>query len=123
MNNLNDITDKWFFSNPNPILKQLHVYVKGDALVILPIWIVIFITFFIDWRFMLLEIGAFLCLRGIGEMIYWLLQQFGEKKYRPETKYKNLSNNAVYILYQLFGMVNALIGIILIFFALIYCYR
>lgn len=119
---MNKLTDKWFFSNINPILRLLHVYIKGDALIVVPIWIVFFITLFIDWRFMLIEIGSFFSLRGIGEMIYWLLQQFGDRQYRPDDRFKGLGNNALYILYQLSGMLTALIGISLIFFTLIYCY-
>lgn len=117
-----ELTDKWFYSKPNFLLRQLHVYVKGDALEILPIWIFIIITGFISWKFMLLEIGVFLTLRGLGEMIYWLLQQFGDKKYRPATKQIKLGNDAIYILYQLSGFRNAFIGIVLTLFVLVYLF-
>ena len=117
-----DLTDKWFYSKPNLFLRQLHIYVKGDALVIIPIWIFILVTGFFSWKFMLLEIGVFLTLRGLGEMIYWLLQQFGEKEYRPSTSHKKLGNNAIYILYQLSGFRNAFIGIVLALFVLIYLF-
>lgn len=117
-----ELTDKWFYSKPNFILRQLHVYVKGDALEIIPIWIFILITGIFSWKFMLLEIGVFITLRGLGEMIYWLLQQFGEKKYRPSTSQKKLGNDAVYILYQLSGFRNAFIGIVLTLFVLIYLF-
>lgn len=117
-----DFTDKWFYSRPNWLLRQLHIYIKGDALVIIPIWIFIVITGFFSWEFMLLEIGVFLSLRGSGEMIYWLLQQFGEKNYRPSTSHKKLGNDAVYILYQLSGFRNAFIGIVLTLFVLIYLF-
>jgi hypothetical protein len=119
---LNKLNDKWFFSNTNSLYKLLLVYIKGDALIVLPIWIVILITSFIDWRFMLIEIGALLSLRGIGEMIYWLLQQFSDRQYRPDNKFKELSNNAIYILYQLSGMLTSFVGICLIVFTIIYCY-
>jgi len=117
-----DLTDKWFYSEPGKLLRLLHIYVKGDALTLLPIWIFILITGFFSWRFMLLEIGIFWFLRGFGELIYWLLQQFGAKTYRPETKHEKLSNNAVYILYQLSGFRNAFLGLSLIAFVLIYLY-
>lgn len=116
------LTDKWFYSKPNLLLRNLHVYIKGDALEILPIWIFIIITGFISWKFMLLEIGVFLTLRGLGEMIYWLLQQFGDKKYRPATKQIKLGNDAIYILYQLSGFRNAFIGIVLTLFVLVYLF-
>jgi hypothetical protein len=117
-----DLSDKWFYSRPNFFLRQLHVYVKGDALVIIPIWIFIIITAIFSWKFMLLEVGVFMSLRGFGEMIYWLLQQFGEKKYRPSTQQKKLGNDAVYILYQLSGFRNAFIGIVLTLYVLIYLF-
>lgn len=117
-----DLTDMWFYARPNFLLRQLHVYVKGDALEIIPIWVFILITGVFSWKFMLLEIGVFLSLRGFGEMIYWLLQQFGEKEYRPSTQQKRLGNNAVYILYQLSGFRNAFIGIVLTLFVLIYLF-
>lgn len=115
-------TDEWFFSKPNILLRQLHIYVEGDSFVIIPIWVFIILTGFFSWRFMLLEIGIFLFLRGFGEMIYWLLQQFGNHKYRPSTNQKKLSNNAVYILYQLSGLRNAFLGLVLIAFILLYLY-
>lgn len=120
--NTKKLDDKWFYSEPGKPLRLLHIYVKGDALQIIPIWIFIFITGFISWRFMLIEIGVFLFLRGFGEMIYWLLQQFGEKKYRPFAAHKNLDNNAVYILYQLSGLRNAFLGLLLVIFVILYLY-
>lgn len=119
---LKDLTDNWFFSKPNIFLRIIHVYVKGDAVVILPLCLLIIITGIFSWQFMLIEIGIFLTLRGIGELFYWLLQQFGDQTYRPQTPFKNLSNNAVYILYQLSGMFTAFAGVSLIIFTIVYCY-
>lgn len=120
--NQQNITNKWFYKNPNRVLKFLHIYVNGDMLVLLPIWGFILGTGLIDWKFMILEIGLFLFLRGFGEMIYWLFQQFGNMQYRPETNYKNLDNKAVYILYQLHGFRNTFLGGVIILFTLLYLY-
>lgn len=117
-----DLTDNWFFSKPNILLRILHIYVKGDAVVILPLCLIMIITGIFSWQFMLIEIGIFLTLRGIGEMFYWILEQFGNQTYRPETPFKGLSNNAVYILYQLSGMITAFIGGGLVIFTILYCY-
>lgn len=117
-----ELTDNWFFSEPGRLARFSHIYVKGDMIVLLPIWAFILVTGFFSWRFMLLEIGLFLFLRGFGEMVYWLLQQFGKQSYRPETKHKKLGNNAVYILYQLSGLRNAFIGLVIIFYVLLYLY-
>lgn len=118
----NNLTNEWFYTNTDQLLRTFHIYVKGDSLVLLPLWTFILITGFFSWKFMLLEIGFFLFLRGLGEMTYWLLQQFGKKTYRPETKYNKLSNDAIYILYQLSGLRNAFFGLVLIAFVLIYLY-
>ena len=117
-----NVNDEWFYSKPNWLLRQLHVYVKGDSFVILTIWIFILLTGVLSWKFMLIEIGLFLFLRGLGEMIYWLFQQFGDKKYRPESSQKELSNNAVYILYQLSGLRNAFIGLTIVIAVILYLY-
>lgn len=117
-----NLTNKWFYTNTDQLLRIFHIYVKGDSLVLLPLWAFILITGFFSWKFMLLEIGFFLFLRGLGEMIYWLLQQFGKKTYRPETKYNELNNDAIYILYQLSGLRNAFFGLVLIALVLIYLY-
>ncbi len=117
-----ELTDSWFFSEPGRVARLLHIYVKGDAVTILPIWAFILLTGLLSWKFMLLEIGLLLFLRGFGEMIYWLLQQFEKHSYRPKTKHNKLGNNAIYILYQLSGLRNAFIGLVLIFFVLLYLY-
>ena len=117
-----ELSDSWFFADPHPLLRILLIYVKGDAIVLIPIWIVILITGLLSWQFMLLEIGLLLTLRGIGEMVYWLLQQFGDHQYRPYSLFKNLNNNGVYILYQLSAMASAFFGLCLILFTLLYCF-
>ncbi|MEI7578491.1 MAG: hypothetical protein WCJ58_00450 [bacterium] len=114
--------DSWFYSEPGKFLRFFHIYVKGDAPVILPLIGLMLLTAILSWRFAILEWGIFLSLRGFGEMIYWLLQQFGPKSYRPGTSLKNLSNNSIYILYQLSGLRNAFYGLIIICFTLIYLY-
>lgn len=116
---INKIDNEWFFSEPGPILKFLHVYIKGDLLGIIPFWVLFIVTAFFSWQFLVLELGLFLCLRGFGEMIYWLFQQFSDRSYRPSTPYKKLDNNAVYIIYQLSGMRNALLGALISVIALV----
>lgn len=120
--NRKELTDEWFYSEPGWFARLLHIYVRGDAITLLPIWLFILVTGILSWKFMLLEIGLLVFLRGFGEMIYWLLQQFGKQSYRPETEHKKLGNNAVYILYQLSGLRNAFLGLVLVFFVLLYLY-
>lgn len=108
------INNKWFFEKPHFIFSLLHIYVKGDALIVIPIFLIILITLFFSPVIALLEFGIYLALRGFGEMIYWLLHQFGDRQYRPDTIFKNLDNNAVYIFYQLTGLFNAFLGTLIV---------
>ena len=57
----------------------------------------------------------YIVVRQSGELIYWLLQQFSHKKYRPyDFGFKNLNNNAIYILYQTFAIVGIIGGLSLL---------
>jgi hypothetical protein len=113
------ITSSWFFSNPPWYLRPLQIFVKGDALVLLPFTILILSTIPISYKITLILIGIFLAVRNLGEMIYWLLQQFGEKTYRPyDFGLKYLDNNAIYIIYQLLAIVWTTIGTALIILTL-----
>lgn len=117
-----DITDKEFYTTPPWYLRKLGIYVKGDIIHIIPLLLVIILTGIFDWRFMLILVGLYIGFRGIGEMVYWLLQQFGDKKYRPKTKHANLTNNAVYIIYQTASLKNILFGFGIVIFVMLYLY-
>ena len=108
------INNKWFFEKPHFIFSLFHIYINGDALIVLPIFLIIIATLIVSPTIALLELGIFLFLRGFGEMIYWLLHQFGDRKYRPDTIFKKLDNNAIYIIYQLTGLFNAFIGALIV---------
>ena len=100
------ITNGWFYSNPHPLLRFLTIYVKGDALIIIPFLFAIAFLGFFSLEFMFFVYALFFTLRHFGEMIYWFSHQFWDKKYRPyDYGFVNLSNDAVYILYQLMALV------------------
>ncbi len=51
--------------------------------------------------------GVFFSLRHFGEMVYWFSHQFWEKKYRPyDFGFVHLSNDAIYIIYQLTSLAS-----------------
>jgi len=105
------ITNQWFFSNPNSFLRYILVYIKGDAIVLVPFVIIVFLFGFVSIDFMLVLVGLFIAFRGIGEMMYWILQQFSARTYRPnDFGFTQLDNNAIYVLYQLLGMMSAIFG-------------
>jgi len=109
---LKSISNDWFYSNPHPFLRLLTVYVKGDMLIILPLLFCIGLIGFFSLSFMLFVYGIFFSLRHFGEMIYWFSHQFWEKTYRPDDfGFVNLSNDAVYILYQLMSLASTVFWI------------
>ena len=76
-------TNQQFFQSTHPIFHHLfHIFIKGD-LVLLPFLILIILTGFISAKVMFISYGVYLSVRYTGEILYWLLQQFGDRKYRP----------------------------------------
>lgn len=113
--------NKWFFSNPHPLLRFLLIFVKGDAIVLLPLVITILLVGFISTKFMFLLIGIYISVRYLGEMIYWINQQFGPKTYRPyDFGFKNLNNEAIYIIYQTLAIGGIVFGAAIVSFVLLY---
>lgn len=114
------ITTYWFFSTPPLILRWLGIYVNGDALLIIPLLCILTILLLVSLPFGLIMTGLYIAVRGAGEMMYWLLQQFGPKKYRPyDYGLTNLSHEGIYILYQLRALVSILIGLGIVLFILL----
>jgi len=114
-----EVTPFWFFTNAKIYLRVFQIYVLGDALVIIPfILLLVFIGLF-SLKWMMVLFCIFLACRALGEMIYWLLQQFGEKKYRPyDYGFNKLDNNAIYVLYQLTSLVTLVLSTGLVIFIL-----
>jgi len=110
-----EIKDDWFYSNPWWWSRIFLVYIKGDAIVLIPLTVAILLTAIYSIKLAILIYAVYFTLRALGEMIYWLLQQFGEKTYRPnDFGFKNLSNDAIYILYQIMALASMVIGIAII---------
>lgn len=111
----NKITERvdtaWFFDKPNTLWRYLLVFVKGDSLVILPFFVIVLIFGFISLEFMMIMIGLYIAIRSLGEMIFWMFQQFGPRTYRPyDFGLAKLDNHAIYIIYQLLGLTGAVLG-------------
>ena len=113
------INDKWFFTQTHPFLKIFQIYVKGDMIILVPFLILIFLIGFISLKLMFFILLIYFTLRQFGEIIYWFLQQFSGRTHRPyHFGLKNLSNNAVYIIYQLISFFWVVVGIVMIFYIL-----
>ena len=105
------IDDAWFYTNPHFLLRFCLVYVNGDAIVLVPLSILIILVALFSIKVGLIMASLFYTLLGLGEMIYWLLQQFGKKTYRPDDwGFSEISNDAVYILYQIRALADMVIG-------------
>lgn len=101
--------------------KACSFFIRGDLFVLLPFLIAILCIGFFSIPFMLIVLGIYISVRELGEMIYWLLQQFGDRKYRPyDWGFRNLDNNAIYILYQTFALAGTVVGISVVLFAILY---
>ena len=112
MKRLHSITTNWFFKDIPSMLKFSTIFIRGDMLALLPLLIFIGILGFFSVKFMVIMFGVYFALRHLGEMIYWLLQQFGPRTYRPDDfGFKNLDNHAIYILYQTLANVWAVVGV------------
>jgi hypothetical protein len=88
----------------------LGIYVWGDALLIAPYWLgTSLISLFLnDWLFFLLTISLFWVVRGFGETIYWLNQQFSPILREPPEKfwhYQFVKDDSVWFMYQVFSQI------------------
>src|SRR3989338_5662560 len=118
---INKITPSWFYTEVSIPFRFLQIYVSGDAIILIPFIIFILLTGIFSLKWMLVIFCLYLVFRFLGEMIYWLLQQFGDKKYRPyDFGFKSLDNNGVYILYQLSSLVWLVISCGMLLFLLQY---
>jgi len=118
-----NISNNWFYSNPHLLLRLLTIYIKGDMLIVIPGLILIGLLGFFSLKFMFLVYGVFYSLRGFGEMIYWFSHQFWIKQYRPnDYGFTKLSNDAIYILYQLMATFTTVLGIGFVLWILLYVY-
>jgi hypothetical protein len=101
MRKFKSINTSWFFSDLHPFIKFFLMFIKGDMIVLLPFLIIILLLGFFSMKFMVIMLGIYIAVRYFGELIYWLFQQFNERKFRPyDFGFKNLDNHAIYILYQ-----------------------
>lgn len=119
-----NVTNSWFYSTPPVPFLFLTIFVWGDALVIFPFLVLILSAYLFGLgsnEFFLILLGVCFAVRSCGEMLYWMHQQFGEKKYRPrDFGFTQLGNNAIYILYQLLVSVQAAVWISFVIYILHY---
>jgi len=99
----------------------IGAFVWGDAVIFGLFWtIVSLVTLFLDnWLLFLMAISFFWVIRSLGEMIYWLNEQFSQKNLNPPEKLywsKIFPNKSVWFAYQIFWQC------LLVVFLLFSCY-
>ncbi len=108
----NKTDNKKFFTDCPSYFKMIGIYVWGDSFIFIPFHIIIFIFSLISLPFGLLIWSIFFSIRSLGEVLYWFLQQFGDRTYRPhDFGFKHIDNHAVYIFYQTIMTVHATVAI------------
>lgn len=114
------IDNRWFFSKPG-LLRIALVFIKGDAIILLPLSVLIIITCFVRLKLGLIAFGLYVSIRFFTEMFYWMFQQFGKREYRPfDFGLNHLDNNAIYILYQLHALFWTIAGFTFLIAILLY---
>lgn len=88
-------------------LSWLGIFVWADALVIAPFWVlaVLVSTIVHDWILFFLIASIFWSVRSLGEMVYWLNEQFAAKKRNPPQTlmgYSLIKSEAIWFVYQVF---------------------
>ncbi len=109
------IDNTWFYTEMPWWGKILLIYVRGDLFMLLPLLLAIGVIALFSREQAVLAFGLLIIVRQSGELVYWLLQQFGDRKYRPtDFGLSNLDNGAIYILYQTFAIVGIVAGLMLV---------
>lgn len=95
----------------------LGIFVWGDALVIAPLWILtsLLSLFLGDWILFCLIASIFWSVRSLGEVIYWLNEQFAAKKRnQPHTLvgFSLVKSEAIWFIYQIVWQCVMVISIV-----------
>jgi len=101
-----------------PQLLPLGIFVWGDAVILGTFWVLVTLIALVShsWDLFLLFVSVFWLVRSIGEVVYWLNQQFSQLKRNPPEKlflYTLFPNESIWFAYQLFWQCIAVISVIL----------
>jgi hypothetical protein len=85
----------------------LGSFVWGDLIILGPFWFIASLISLLlnNWYLFLLITSIFWSIRSLGEIIYWLNEQFAPKnRNNPDTLrlYRFVKNDSVWFIYQLF---------------------
>lgn len=103
-------------------LALLGSFVWGDAVVFSLFWFllsIIFLVFIPDINFFFFGASLFFTVRGIGETVYWLNQQFSKINRNPPKSFlmeRVFPGESVWFAYQIIWQVITVISLILTFY-------
>lgn len=101
-----------------PLLLPFGAFVWIDGVILCAFWIVFLgITLVVSsWKFFFLVYGVFWMVRSLGEIIYWIHEQFAvHHRNLPHTlglAYKLFPNESVWIVMQLFWQIVLIVSIL-----------
>lgn len=103
-------------------LSFLGIFVWGDAVVFGAFWIAVSLITLVlnDWYLFWLIVSLFWVVRGFGETIYWLNQQFSNQDRNPVRKshlYSTFHNDSIWFVKQIMWQCVTVIALV----ASIYC--
>jgi len=95
----------------------LGIFVWGDAVILGLFWSLISLTSVLlkDWILFLLILSLFWVVRSLGEIIYWLNQQFSPIIRNPPKNlmgYKFFRNDSIWFIYQVFWQCVMVVSLI-----------
>lgn len=101
-----------------PHLFFLGSFVWGDMIVLGPFWIIVSLISILlnNWYLFWLFVTVFWIIRSLGEVIYWLNEQFsGKNRNPPHTLklYNMFQGDSIWFIYQLFWQCIFIFSIIL----------
>lgn len=104
---LREVKNKKNIYGLTPNLFFLGAFVWGDLIILGPFWIIVsLISLFLNnWYLFLFFVSVFWIIRSLGEIIYWISEQFaGIKRNPPHTLnfHKYIQSDAIWFIYELF---------------------
>lgn len=97
----------------------LGIFVWGDAVIFGPFWIItsVFSLLVKNWYLFLFIVSVFWAIRGLGEMVYWLNQQFSSKtevNNKPEDLiwHSVFHNDSIWYVHQIIWQCVTVISIV-----------
>jgi len=114
---LNHVIKKNNSNGETPYFVWLGIFVWGDGIIIGPFWFItsLLVYFLKDWYLFLLTVSVFWVVRSLGEVMYWLNQQFVKNNsnyYQKLTGYRFFKNDSILFIYQILWQCICVISII-----------